>query len=240
MEIPSIRRVKLILTGATGMVGEGVLRVCLSHPQVEEVLVLSRRPTEESHPRLRELIVPDLMDLSGVAQTLKGYDGCLFCAGVTSIGKSEETYYRLTYTLTLSVAERLADLNPQMTFCYISGMGTDSSGEGKVMWARVKGKTENDLQKLPFKAVYLFRPGFLIRDKGARRTLKAYRYVGWLAPLFKLFAPQKISTLGALGRAMVGVCLYGFPRPILNVKDFREAAAPSGNSDRPGPNGAKT
>lgn len=211
---------RVLLTGATGMVGEGVLHACLTHEKVREVLVMTRRPTGEVHPKLKEIIVPDFFDLSALSEALSGYDACLFCAGVTSIGKNEETYTKLTYTLTLGLAETLVKLNPAMVFCYISGAGTDSTEKGRVMWARVKGKTENDLLKLPFKGVYLFRPGFLIKDKAARHTLKAYRYVGWLVPVLKRVMPHRICTLDELGRAMIGVCLSGYEKPVLEVPDM--------------------
>lgn len=227
METSDAESLKVILTGATGMVGEGVLHACLADERVTSVLVLTRRPTGESHSKLQEVIVPDFFDLSAAREALSDYDACLFAAGVSSIGKSEAEFTRLTHTLTLGVARMLAALNPAMTFCYISGMGTDSTEKGRVMWARVKGKTENDLQQLPFARVYLFRPGFLQKGKGAKRTLKAYRYIGWLVPLIKLVMPRRICTLEELGRAMIGVCVKGYERPVLEVDDIRRVAAAS-------------
>ena len=219
---PSLR---VILTGATGMVGEGVLHSCLADERVAEVAVLTRRPTGEKHPKLTEVVVSDFMDLSGVEGDLTGYDACYFCAGVTSIGKSEQEYTRLTYTLTLSVATTLSGLNPRMVFCYVSGAGTDGTEKGKLMWARVKGKTENGLRKLPFRDVYLFRPGFLVASPDARRTLRVYRSFRWLIPLIRLLAPRRISTLDEMGRAMISVTCQGYEKPVLEVPDIKTASA---------------
>src|SRR6185312_12109036 len=152
-------KIRAIVTGATGMVGEGVLQECLSHPQVEAVLIVNRKPSGFSHPKLKEIIHADFFDISPIADQLKGYNACYFCLGVTSLGKKEPEYYKLTYTLTMHLAETLSRLNPDMTFCYVSGASNDSSEKGSQMWARVKGKTENDLAKLPFKQEFNFRPG---------------------------------------------------------------------------------
>jgi uncharacterized protein YbjT (DUF2867 family) len=161
MESTSNTPLRAIITGATGMVGEGVLHECLQHPAVEAVLVINRKPCGVVHPKLKEIIHPDFFDLSGIQQQLKGYNACFFCLGVSSIGMKEPEYHRLTYTLTLNFAETLSKLNRDTTFCYVSGGGTDSSEKGRSMWARVKGKTENDLMKLPFKQVFAFRPGYM-------------------------------------------------------------------------------
>ena len=151
-------KIKAILTGATGMVGEGVLHECLLHPNVEEVLVLTRKPTGLADPKLKEVLCPDFTNLTAIENQLKGYNACFFCAGVSSIGKKEDEFRKLTYDVALSVAKTVAALNPGMTFCYVSGAGTDSTEKGRIMWARVKGKTENDIMKLPFKKAYMFRP----------------------------------------------------------------------------------
>lgn len=216
---------KVILTGATGMVGEGILHSCLADNRVAKVAVLTRRPTGEKHPKLTEVVVPDFLNLSGAEEELSGYDACYFCAGVTSIGKSEQEYTRLTYTLTLSVATALSGLNPGMVFCYVSGAGTDATEKGKLMWARVKGKTENDLRKLPFRSVYLFRPGFLVASRDARRTLRVYRYFRWLIPVIRMLAPMRISTLDEMGRAMISVTCQGYEKPVLEVPDIKKASA---------------
>ncbi len=216
-------KLHIILTGATGMVGEGVLHEALLHTDVERVLVLTRRPTGMSHPKLKEVVHENFFDLSPIESELAGYNACFFCLGVTSVGKKENEYRRLTYDLTISVARTLSTLNPDMTFCYISGMATDSTEHGRVMWARVKGKTENDLMKLPFKRVFAFRPGFLQPTPGLKRTLKYYKYLTWLYPMLRLLAPRTVSTLRELGLAMIHVSSRGYEKPILEVRDIVEA-----------------
>ena len=158
-------KANIILTGATGMVGEGVLHECILHPTVERVLIINRKSTGISHPKLKEIIHSNFFDLNPIASQLSGYDACLFCLGVSSVGMSEEKYHHLTYDLTMHVASILSNQNSQMVFCYISGAHTDSTEKGRSMWARVKGKTENDLQKLPFKKVYNFRPAIINQQK---------------------------------------------------------------------------
>ena len=213
-------KLKTIITGATGMVGEGILRECLLNEDVAEVLVINRKPCGVAHPKLKEIIHSDFFDLSAIESQLQGYNACLFCLGISSVGVDADTYYRMTYTLTMHVAETLSRKNPDMTFCYISGAGTDSTEQGKVRWARVKGKTENDLMKLPFKAVYNFRPGALIPEKGAKNVLKLYKYFSWLTPVIKLFFPNNISTIKALGQTMIKVSLTGYSKSIIEVKDI--------------------
>jgi uncharacterized protein YbjT (DUF2867 family) len=217
-------KIRVIVTGATGMVGEGVLLECLGHDSVEHVLVIGRRSCERNHPKLEEILVEDLADLSSVTSRLKNYDGCFFCAGVSSVGMKEEKYYRLTYTLTMEFAKNLAAINPGMTFCYVSGGGTDSSEKGRMMWARVKGKTENDLAKLPFKSTYNFRLGMARPSAGMKNVLPLYRYLGWLAPLISAVAPNIISTLKELGLAMINAVLKGYEKNILEVKDIKKLA----------------
>ncbi len=151
--------IRAIITGATGMVGEGVMHVCLNHPGVETVLVINRSPTGVAHPKLKEIIHKDFFDFSPIEGQLKGYNACFFCLGVSSVGMKKEDYYRFTYTLTMHVATTLSRHNPDMVFCYISGAGT--SVDSRLNWAQVKGKTENDLMKLPFADVYGVRPGFI-------------------------------------------------------------------------------
>lgn len=214
----------VILTGATGMVGEGVLIEALRHPDVERVLVLTRRPSGMSHPKLKEIIVDDFYDLSDIESQLAGYNACFFCLGVSSIGMKEDAYRHITYDLTLSVARILSKLNPNMTFCYISGKGTDSSEQGRLMWARIKGKTENDLMKLPFKRVYAFRPGMLRATEGMKNTLKYYKYVAWLYPVLRLLYPSGVSTLKELGVAMIRAAAEGYNKPVLEVRDIASAA----------------
>lgn len=215
-----VDKINIILTGSTGMVGEGVLTQCLSHPAINKVLVISRRACGIFHPRLQELIIEDFADLAGKKEQLTGFSACFFCLGVTSIGVKEPEYFKTTYTLTLDFASLLAGLNKEMVFSYISGASTDSTEKGKMMWARVKGKTENDLMKLHFKRVYCFRPGFLKPDHDALHVLPAYKYLGWLFPLFSRLAPQYACTLAELGRAMINTTLYGYQKSILEVTDI--------------------
>ena len=214
----------VIVTGVTGMVGEGVMHECLLHPDVATVLVLTRKPSEVQHPKLREIIVPDFFDLSAIRDELAGYHACYFCLGVSSIGMSEADYTRVTHDLTMNVARTLAELNPAMTFCYISGTGTDSTEAGRLMWARVKGKTENDLMKLPFKQAFAFRPSFILPTKGMKRTLKYYKYITWLYPILKIVYPSGASTLREIGLAMINVTNEGYPSHVMEVRDIIVAA----------------
>ncbi len=213
-------KIKAIITGATGMVGEGVLHECLKHADVESVLVINRKPCGVEHPKLKEIIHKDLFDLSSIEDQLSGYNACYFCAGVSSVGKKENEYKRFTYDLTISFANTLVKLNPDMTFCYISGVGTDSTEKGKSMWARVKGKTENDLLELPFKGVYMFRPGYIQPTKGLRNTYKIYIVAAPFYPLWKLLFPKYVCTLKELGLSMINVTLYGSSKQILECRDI--------------------
>ncbi len=215
----------VILTGATGMVGEGVLLECLDNPHVDKVLIINRSPSGITHPKLREIIHENFFNIRPIADQLLEYNACFFCLGVTSVGKNEPEYYRLTYTLTLHVAEMLAERNPDMAFCYVSGSGTNSSEQGRVMWARVKGKTENDLMKLPFRAVFAFRPGLLKATPGQKHLLKAYKYMGWMFPFFRSLFPGFASTLQELGKAMIEVSRNGYASKVIEVKDIHKLAA---------------
>jgi len=214
------KKIKVIVTGATGMVGEGVLHECLLRDDVEQVLVLSRKSCGVSHPKLKEVLHENFFDISPVEQQLIGYNACLFCLGVSSVGMKEDKYYKLTYTLTLHVAETLSRLNKDMTFCYISGAHTDSTEKGKSMWARVKGKTENDLMKLPFEHVYAFRPAIISPTKGLKNTLSFYKYLGFLLPVIKFFSPNYVCTLKQLGDAMINAAAIGHSKNILEVSDI--------------------
>lgn len=214
------KKIRAIVTGATGMVGEGVLHECLQSPEVEAVLIINRKPSGFTHPKLKEIIHQDFFDISPIKTQLKSYDACFFCLGVSSVGMKEEEYTKMTYTLTMHVAETLSKLNPEMTFCYVSGSGTDSTEKGRSMWARVKGKTENDLMKLPFKAVYNFRPGYMHPTPGLKNTLPYYKYLSWLYPVLRKVFPGAASTLAELGQGMIKVATKGYQKPILEVKDF--------------------
>ena len=219
-----MKQIKVIITGTTGMVGEGVFLECLSSPLISEVLSVSRRPTGTSHPKLKEYIVPEFLDLKEGDDRLTGYDACFFCAGVTSIGKSEAEYTRITYDTTIHFAKVLAAQNPQMTFIYVSGSGTDSSEKGRSMWARVKGRTENDLTKLPFRKVHNFRPGFMKHVSGQKYLLPAYKYLGWLYPVVKLAFPNAASTLSQVAQAMIKCATTDVDKTILEVSDINRLA----------------
>jgi uncharacterized protein YbjT (DUF2867 family) len=225
MSKPLATKVKAIITGATGMVGEGVLHECLLHQDVEEVLVINRKPCGVQHPKLKEIIHKDFQDFSPIEFQLKGYNACFFCLGVSSVGMKEDEYYKLTYTLTLHVANTLVKYNPDMTFCYISGASTDSTEKGRMMWARVKGKTENDLMKLPFKQVYNFRPGAIEATKGLKNVLSYYKYFSWLFPIVKLFAPNAVVKLKEIGIAMINAVTKGYEKQIMEVSDIKALAA---------------
>ncbi len=218
---------KVLLFGATGMVGQGVLRECLLDPDVESVISIGRGATGKQHPKLRELLHANFLDFSAIENQLSGFDACFFCLGVSSAGMSEEQYTRVTYGFTIAAARALAKLNPSMTFIYVSGMGTDSSEQGRSMWARVKGKTENDLLRLPFRAAYMFRPGAIVALHGVKSKTKLYRvfYVvlGPLPPLlYKLF-PKYVTTTEQIGRAMLKVARSGWPKPVLETADINQA-----------------
>lgn len=213
-------KIKAIITGATGMVGEGVLHECLLHPDVESILVINRRPCGVLHPKLKEIIHANFFDLSAIESQLSGYNACLFCLGVSSVGMKEPEYTKITYDLTMSFAQTLCKLNSEMTFCYVSGAGTDSSEKGRMMWARVKGKTENNLMKLPFKAVYNFRPAIMQPTKGLKNALPAYKYLSWLFPLFRPIFPNYFGTLKDVGQAMINCTLLGYDKKVLEAKDI--------------------
>lgn len=217
-------KIRAIITGATGMVGEGVLHECLLHPNVEEVLVINRKKCGINHPKLKEIIHADFFDLSAIRNELVGYNACFFCLGVSSIGMREPDYAKLTHTLTMHVADVLSFQNPGMSFCYVSGAGTDSTEKGRIMWARVKGKTENDLIKLPFKAVYNFRPAIIKPTKGLQNTLKLYHYFGWMMPIMQLITPNSICSLKEVGLAMINAASNGYDKSILEVKDIKALA----------------
>ncbi|MEW1695013.1 NAD-dependent epimerase/dehydratase family protein [Streptomyces sp. NPDC093249] len=222
---------RVILFGATGMVGRGVLRECLRSPEIDRVLVVGRTPTGLAHPELREITHPDLAELMkrpGIEDELSGYDACFYCLGVSSAGLSPEAYRRITHDLTLTVARVLADASPGLTFVYVSGQGTDTSERGRSRWARVKGRTENDLLALPL-STYLFRPGYIQPLHGITSRTPLYRALyAVTAPLFPLIrrlAPHQVTTTEAIGRAMLSVAATGAPGPYLDSRSINEAAA---------------
>jgi uncharacterized protein YbjT (DUF2867 family) len=214
----------VIIFGATGMVGQGVLRECLIDPGIERVLVVGRSPSGLRNTKLQEIIHDDFLDYRRIAPQLSGFEACFFCLGVSSIGMSEERYRHLTYDITLAAATRLAELNPGMTFVYVTGAGTDSTEQGSRMWARIKGKTENDLLKLPFKAAYMFRPAGIQPLHGIRsKTAWVQAFYVATSPLLWVLsrlAPGVMTTTEQMGRAMIAVVRNGYPRPVLESRDI--------------------
>jgi uncharacterized protein YbjT (DUF2867 family) len=216
--------IKVIITGATGMVGEGVLLTCLRHPCIKEVLMVNRRKVELKHPKLKELLVPNFLELETFEEQLKGYDACFYCAGISSNGVNEADYTKITYDTPLYFAQTLVKLNPAMVFGHISGSHTDSSEKGKMMWARVKGRAENALLKLPFKKVYNFRPGFMKPYAEQKNVKRLYRAIGSMYPLLLFLFPNNVSTMAQLGLSMINSVLNGYDKPILEVEDIKELA----------------
>ena len=216
---------KVIVTGATGMVGKGVLLECLDHTDITEVLSISRKTSGISHPKLKELIHKDFSEFASVADQLKGYDACYACMGVSSAGVKEEQYTRMTYGFTLSLARELLKADPKTTFTYVSGVGTDSSEKGRSMWARVKGKTENDLLTLGFKQAYMFRPGAIIPMRGVGPSSKLYRVLinnlKWLLKLIKRLAPDKVVDTTQIGLAMINVTQKGYDKKVIMPEDIQ-------------------
>jgi uncharacterized protein YbjT (DUF2867 family) len=218
----------VVIFGATGMVGSGVLLECLADARVGAVLVVGRHPVGMTDPKLREILHEDFLDFRPIQSELAACDACCFCLGVSSVGMNEERYRQLTYDLTLATAGAMVTANPGMTFCYVSGAGTDSTGTGRRMWARVKGQTENALLRLPFKAAYMFRPGFIMPLKGVRSKTRIYQALyDVLAPLYPVLrriAPGFVTTTVNVGRAMIAVVLYGYGRPIIESADIEQLA----------------
>jgi uncharacterized protein YbjT (DUF2867 family) len=220
---------KVILFGATGMVGQGVLRECLLAPDVERVLAVGRGATGQQHEKVRELVHKDLSDYSSVEEQLTGYDACFFCLGVSAAGMSEADYRRVTYDFAMAAARTLVKLNPGMTFVFVSGAGTDSTGQGRTMWARVKGETENALLQLPFKAAYMFRPAFIQPLHGVKSRTRLYRalyaVMGPLYPVWKALIPQYVTTSEQVGRAMLHAARRGAPKRVLENADINALGA---------------
>lgn len=215
---------KVIVTGATGMVGKAVLIECLEDPRIDKVLSISRRSTGISNPKLTELLHSDFSDFSQVEEELKGYDACFASMGVSSAGMSETDYTRLTYDYTLALAKTLYKLNPEMVYTYVSGMGTDSTENGRTMWGRVKGRTENDLLKLGFKDAYAFRPGAIVPKKGVQPSSKLYRVLipllGWMFPIMRAISPNSVVNTDQIGLSMISLLFEPYPSKIVNPKDI--------------------
>jgi uncharacterized protein YbjT (DUF2867 family) len=216
---------KVILFGATGMIGAGALIECFGDPRVERVLAVVRKPTGSRHSKLEEVVHTDFHDYAALRPRWAEFDACLFCLGVTSVGMDEASYRRTTFDLTLAAARSLVDVNPAMVFCYVSGAGTDSGSS--TMWRRVKGETENALLALPFRAAYMFRPGYIQPMKGVRSSTRWYQTVydliGPLYPLLRRVAPGAVTNTEALGRALIRVAADGYPTRVLEGRDIRVA-----------------
>ncbi len=213
--------IKVIITGATGMVGEGVLFECLQHPDIEQVLMVNRKHYDANHEKLKECIVPDFLKLEEYDAELRGYDACFYCAGISSRGMNEAEYSHITYDITMHFAETVVRLNPEMIFGFVSGSLTDSSEKGRMMWARVKGRTENALMRLPFRKVYHFRPGYMKPTAGQKNIKGYYKAISWLYPLLRVLFPKQGSTMREVGLAMINSVIKGYPKQILEIKDIK-------------------
>jgi uncharacterized protein YbjT (DUF2867 family) len=212
------KKMKIIITGATGMIGEGVLLASLDHPNITEVLMVNRRVAPLKHPKLSELIVKDFTDLAAYSAQLTGYDGCFYCAGISSFGMDEQKYSHITFYTTIMFAKELARFNPNMVFFYLSGVYADSSENGKIMWARIKGKTENALNELHFKAAYSFRPGFIIPLKAQKNVRLIYK---GLELIYPFVFPNKTLTYDEIGTALMQILTLGCNKNILEIKDLK-------------------
>lgn len=217
-----LKKIKAIVFGSTGMVGEGVLHECLKHPDVESVLVINRRPCDVRHEKLKEIIHKDFYDFSSIEKQLTGYNAAYFCLGISSLGKKEEEYTKVTYDLTMHIANTLHKINPDMTFTYVSGEGTTGNENAKTMWVRVKSKTENDLLKL-FKNAYMFRPGYIQPTKGLKNVYKIYKILAPFYPVWKTLFPKHVCTLEDLGQSMINCALIGYNQQILSNMDISKS-----------------
>jgi len=219
---------KVILFGTTGMVGQGVLRECLIDPEVESVLSVVRRSSGQTHQKLKEITHDNFFDFSKIENDLTGFNACFFCLGISSAGMSEAEYKRITYDITIAAAQTLLKMNPNLTFIFVSGLGTDSTEKSKTMWARIKGKTENALLQMPFKAKYMFRPGFIQPLHGIASKTKLYKVfyvlITPLYPLLKILFPKHVTTTEKIGRAMINVAKQGASKNILTTADINEVA----------------
>jgi uncharacterized protein YbjT (DUF2867 family) len=217
-------KIKVIVTGVTGMVGEGVLHECLNSPFIEEVLVIGRKLCGKTHPKLTEIVLPDFLKPEALKSKVKDYDACFFCLGVSSIGMKESDYTEKTHTLTIGFAKAIVENNPNMSFMYVSGVGTDRTENSKIMWARVKGRTENDLQLMGFENFYAFRPSLIFPTKGLSNALAFYTYINWMYPVLRTFIPSMVSTLTEVGKSMIYLALNRSAKNVIEVKDIIETS----------------
>jgi hypothetical protein len=217
-------QIKVIITGVTGMVGEGVLHECLLSPFIQEVLIIGRRPCGIQHAKIKELILADFMQPAEITPLVKDYDACFFCLGVSSLGMKEIDYTQKTHQLTTAFAKAILPNNANMSFVYVSGVGTDRTENGRIMWARVKGKTENDLTLMGFKRFYAFRPSLIFPTVGLKNALPFYRYVQWMYPFLRKWMPSMVSTLEEVGKSMIYLGLKGCDKNVIEVKDIVETS----------------
>ena len=217
-------KIKVIITGSTGLVGEGVLLECLENPSVAEILMINRRPSTLKHLKLKEVLVKDFFNIKDIKEELAVYDACFYCAGISSRGMNEADYTYITYDTVMHFAEVLLSVNTNMVFNHISGSHTDSTEKGSVMWARIKGKTENALMRLPFKKVYNFRPGFMKATEGQKNVKGYYKVIGSMYPLLKFLFPNNVSSMKEVGLAMINSVTKGYSKSILEVPDIKELA----------------
>ena len=219
---------KALIFGASGMIGKGVLLECLDHPDVDSVLCIGRSKIDQEHSKLRQFVHQDFTDFKPIIQQLKDVDACYFCLGVSAGGMSEEDYTRITYDFTLAAAKTLFEANPNMTFIYVSGQGTDSTEKGRMMWARVKGRVENDLLKLGFKQAFMFRPGMILPLRGIESRTPSYRFVyryfTWLLKVIEKISPNSVTDTTRIGTAMINAHLKGYDKAILTPKNINELA----------------
>lgn len=216
--------IKVIITGASGLVGEGVLLECLRNPEVQEILMVNRKPNAVRHAKLKEYILPDFLNFEKFNEQISDYNACFYCAGISSAGMKEAEYSMITYDTPLHFADKILQLNPDIVFVHISGGHTDSSEKGKIMWARVKGKAENALMRLPFKKVYNFRPGLMKPTEGQQNVKGYYKIINWLFPIFSALFPAHVITLKELGSAMINSVIRGYSKQVLEVKDIKTLA----------------
>lgn len=213
---------KVIITGATGMVGEGIMQVCLNSDKIEQILVINRRSDGVIHPKLKEVVLSDFMQLHQVEQEFQGYDACFHCMGITSVGADMKEYKRITQDITLMLGEICSRTNPQLTFVYVSGSGTDETESSRMEWARIKGHTENELAKMSFKNFYAYRPGFIKPFNGLKHSHMFYRYINWMFPAGKLLAPDVFNTMEELGKSMIQLCLQPIDKTIIKGTDIAQ------------------